>query len=172
MKRQGDCHEWASELSNSKMKARYKTGHSQDGAQAIEADDLASRWSSGCKVLFCFAFNWSILRDFLGGSVEKNLLTMQGWEDPWVGKILWRRKWQPTPVFLPGKSHGQRILAGYSPWGHKRVRYNFTAKSQPYSWFTVYKCTAKWFSYINFFKFLLNWGTVNLPDHVSFRYTA
>ena len=29
----------------------------------------------------------------------------------------WRRKWQPTPVSLPGKSHGQRILAGYSPWG-------------------------------------------------------
>ena len=34
-----------------------------------------------------------------------------------VGKIPWRRKWQPTPVFLPGKSHGQRSLAGYSPWG-------------------------------------------------------
>ena len=31
----------------------------------------------------------------------------------------WRRKWQPTPVFLPGKSHGQRSLEGYSPWGHK-----------------------------------------------------
>ena len=38
---------------------------------------------------------------------------------PWVRKILWRRKWQPTPVFLPGESHGQRSLAGYSPWGHK-----------------------------------------------------
>ena len=37
--------------------------------------------------------------------------------DPWVRKIHWRRKWQPTPVFLPGKSHGQRSLAGYSPWG-------------------------------------------------------
>ena len=35
--------------------------------------------------------------------------------DLWVGKISWRRKWQPTPVFLPEKSHGQRILAGYSP---------------------------------------------------------
>jgi len=42
--------------------------------------------------------------------------------DPWVGKILWRNpleKWQPTPVFLPGKSHEQRGLAGYSPWGRK-----------------------------------------------------
>ena len=39
--------------------------------------------------------------------------------DLWVEKILWRRKWQPTPVFLPREFHGQRILAGYSPWGCK-----------------------------------------------------
>ena len=39
--------------------------------------------------------------------------------DPWVGKIRWSRKWQPTTVFLPGKFHGQRSLAGYSPWGRK-----------------------------------------------------
>ena len=38
---------------------------------------------------------------------------------PWVGKISWRRKWQPNVVFLPGKPHGQRNLAGYSPWGRK-----------------------------------------------------
>ena len=38
---------------------------------------------------------------------------------PGSGKSPWRRKWQPTPVFLPGKSHGQRNLVGYSPWGHK-----------------------------------------------------
>ena len=38
---------------------------------------------------------------------------------PWVGKIPWRRKRQPTPVFLPGESHGQRRLVGYSPWGRK-----------------------------------------------------
>ena len=36
--------------------------------------------------------------------------------DPWVGKILWRRKWQLIPVFLPGESCGQRSLVGYSPW--------------------------------------------------------
>ena len=36
--------------------------------------------------------------------------------DPWVRKIPWRRTWQPTPVFLPGKSHGQRSLVGYTPW--------------------------------------------------------
>ena len=59
-----------------------------------------------------------------GGLVVKNLPAMQetgrrcGF-DPWIRKILWRRKWQPTPVFLPRKSHEQRSLAGYSPWGHK-----------------------------------------------------
>ena len=40
---------------------------------------------------------------------------------PWVRKIPWRRKWQPTPVVLPGKSSGQRSLAVYSPWGHKEL---------------------------------------------------
>ena len=39
--------------------------------------------------------------------------------DPWVGKIPWRRKWQSTPGLWPGKSHGQRSLVGYSPWGRK-----------------------------------------------------
>ena len=41
--------------------------------------------------------------------------------DAWVRKTPWWRKWQPTPVFLPGKSHGERSLAGCSPWGLKRV---------------------------------------------------
>ena len=44
--------------------------------------------------------------------------------NPWVGRIPWRRKWQPTSVFLPGKSYGQRSLVGYSPWDHKRIRHN------------------------------------------------
>ena len=38
---------------------------------------------------------------------------------PWGRKIIWRRAWQPTPVFLPGESHGQRSLAGHSPRGHR-----------------------------------------------------
>ena len=45
----------------------------------------------------------------------KNLPAVQEtWVDPWIGKIPWRRAWQPTPVFLPGESHGQRTLTGYS----------------------------------------------------------
>ena len=60
-----------------------------------------------------------IITSFPGGTVIKNLPTNAGntkpWFDPWVGKIPWSRKWQPTPVFLPGKFHGRRSLASYSP---------------------------------------------------------
>ena len=41
--------------------------------------------------------------------------------DRWVQKIPWKRKWQSTPVLLPGKSGGQKSMAGYSPWDHKEV---------------------------------------------------
>ena len=40
---------------------------------------------------------------------------------PWVGKILWRRAWQPTPVFLPGEFYGQRSLVSYGSWGRKKL---------------------------------------------------
>ena len=65
----------------------------------------------------------SRLRPFLGfpgGSVVKNLPANSG-DDPWVGKVPWRRKWQPTPRFLPGKPHRQRSLACCSPRGHKEL---------------------------------------------------
>ena len=54
---------------------------------------------------------------FPGGSDGKSIRLPCGRPgfDPWVRKILWRRKWQPTPVFLPGESHGWRSLVGYSP---------------------------------------------------------
>ena len=64
-----------------------------------------------------------------GGSRVKNPSAMQvlqetwvqflGREDPWLGKVPWRRERLLTPVFLPRESHGQRSLAGYSPWGRK-----------------------------------------------------
>ena len=66
------------------------------------------------------------IRGFPGGGslVVRNLPAKAGdikrcGFDLWVGKISWRRAWQLTPVFLPGESHGQRSLAGYSPWGRK-----------------------------------------------------
>ena len=44
--------------------------------------------------------------------------------DPWIWKVPLRREWQPTPVSLPGESHGQRSLVGYSPWGSQGVRHD------------------------------------------------
>ena len=72
----------------------------------------------------CFSTSSSVGASLVAQMV-KNLPAMQetlvqslGSEDPW------RRKWQPTPVFLPRESHGQRSLADYSPWGSQRVRHD------------------------------------------------
>ena len=51
----------------------------------------------------------------------------QGYSNP---DSVWGRKKRPTPVFLPGKSHGQRSLTGYSPWGCKRASHNLAIKQQ------------------------------------------
>ena len=48
----------------------------------------------------------------------------------WVGVVPWKRKWQPTPVFLCGKSQGQRSLAGYRPWDCRIFRYNLVTKQE------------------------------------------
>ena len=74
---------------------------------------------------------------FPGGSDGKSICLQCGRPGfhPWVGKIPWRRKWQPTPVLLPGKSYGPRSLAGCSPWGRKesgtteRLHFHFTGHS-------------------------------------------
>jgi len=61
-------------------------------------------------------------KGFTPAQTVKNLPAMQ---DTWVRslgqKIPWRKDWQPTPVFLPGESHGQRSLVGYGPWGSKEL---------------------------------------------------
>ena len=80
--------------------------------------------------IICFPFQCILHRNRLhvqhfigGGSVVKNLPAMQELQETrvrsWLRKIPWRRAWQPTPVFLPGASHGQRSLAGYVPWDGK-----------------------------------------------------
>ena len=57
------------------------------------------------------------MMSFTSGSDDKNLPPMQETGiRSWVGKIPWRRQWQPTPIFLPGEFHGQRSLVGYSAW--------------------------------------------------------
>ena len=71
--------------------------------------------------------------DFPGGSDGKASVYNAGRPgfNPWVGKLPWRRKWHPTAVLLPGKSHGWRSLVGYSPWGLKELdtteRLHFTS---------------------------------------------
>ena len=93
---------------------------------------------------------------FLGGaSGKKNNLPANAEDkrcqfNPWVGKMSWRRKRQPTLVCLPGKSHRQRSLAGYSPWGHKRVRYNLAK-----TYLTLNTCTDRRY-YMNFLFYLHN----------------
>ena len=59
---------------------------------------------------------------YISSGSDGKIICLQCWRprfNPWVGKTPWRRKWQPTPVLLPGKFHGCRNLIGYSPWGHK-----------------------------------------------------
>ena len=78
-------------------------------------------------------FHWKMLKCFTNSRYRTKigaLLIAQWYQEPtcqcrrrgfnlWAGKTPWRRKWQPTPVFLPGKSHGQGSLVGYSAWGCK-----------------------------------------------------
>ena len=61
---------------------------------------------------------------------------------PWVGMIPWSKEWQPTPVFLPGKSHGQRNLMGYSPWCCRKL--DTTEHTQTH---THFESKIQWISY-------------------------
>ena len=73
-----------------------------------------------------FVFQEVIRWGFPGEAVVKNLLAGAGDAgvgefNPWVRKISWSRKWQPTPVFLPEKFHGKRSLEEYNPWGSNEL---------------------------------------------------
>ena len=72
-------------------------------------------WSWRFLLAILIPARWRSGKEFVG---QCRRLRRRGF-DPWVRKILWNRKSQPTPVFLPGKFHGQRSLVGYSPWGCK-----------------------------------------------------
>ena len=73
---------------------------------------------------------------------------------PWVGKMPWRRQWHPTPVFLPGKSQGQRSLVGCSPWGCKRAGRDLATKQ------FIWRCQV-----------LVEPGKVSLVSHRIFHCT-
>ena len=79
--------------------------------------------------------------------------------NPWVRKIPCRRKWQPHSIFLPGKSHAQGSLAGYNPWGHKRIRQDLATKQlQHYTPDKVF-CFCIFFSW--FLLFLMMWNLLS-----------
>ena len=90
----------------------------------------------GCRVfsfLSFFASTYPVVSGFPGGASGEES-TCQGRRfkrhgfNPWVRKIPWHRRWQPTSAFLSGKFHGQRRLAGYSQRGCKRVRHNWATE--------------------------------------------
>ena len=87
--------------------------------------------------------------------------------DPWIGKIPWRRKWQPTPVFLPGKSHGQRSLVagGLQSMGSKRVGRSLAIKQQQYCLIHELLNKANYvfkFTWLNFIFFIPSWHHLSI----------
>ena len=84
---------------------------------------------------FCILIVSCLFQVSLVAQMIKNLPAMQEiWFNPWVGKIPWRRKWLPTPVFMPGEFHGQRSLVGYSPWD-RRVRHDRATNTYTFFFF-------------------------------------
>ena len=89
--------------------------------------------------------------------------------EPWVGKIPWRRKRQPTPVFLPGKSPGQKGLVGYGPWDCKGVGHDLETKQHHIS----HSLKQMSFSlYINILLVLFLWSTLTHTDFSSKKWDA
>ena len=86
-----------------------------------------SEWSEVSQSCRLFAAPWTVTQTIIQGGLpwwlsckESPCQFRRPEFDPCVGKIPWRRAWQPTPKFLPGKSHGQRSLMGYSLWGSQK----------------------------------------------------
>ena len=110
----------------------YLTGHEFE--QNLSKKRVKDR-KAWCAVVLCAVcwHNWVTEQQqqntwgFPGGSVVKNAPAN---ERDAVKKICRGRKWQPTPVFLPGESHGQWSLMGYSPWDHKGFRHDLMTKQK------------------------------------------
>ena len=108
-------------LSQGCMNIHFPNSHPQFGGNIWYHSMLSlifwqfALWEIAFHYCLCLHWNFPVGRD--GESICLQCRRLRF--DPWVGKIPWRRKWQPTPVFLPGKSHGRRSLVDYSPWGCK-----------------------------------------------------
>ena len=105
----------------------------------------------------------------LVAKMVKNLPAIQEtWVHPWVPKIPWRWKWQPTAVFLPGEFHGQRSLMGYSPWGRKELdteRLSYIDSVLPFLLSSSFVFCLPSF----FFSLLLVWSLINIYERCHIR---
>ena len=100
--------------------------------------------------------------------------------DLWVTKTPWRKKWQPTPVFLPGKFHGQRRLSGYNPWDckesnmieHTRIHIIKTSQGVGVHQFIAWLCCLYWVDHIslNMRVFVIELTLILFPYHSYFTF--
>ena len=109
--------------------------------------------------------------NFTVAQIVKNLSAMQETRlDTWVGKILWRREWQPTPVLFPGDSHGQKNLSGYSLWDHKEPDMIEQLTLQTPEWPSGFPYFLKFKS--EFGNKLMIWATVSSQSCFCWLYRA
>ena len=99
--------------------------------------DLAHMWFSVQTTKNICKIQLLSMNDLVRSKVSPSVSVVKNWPtnrrhsfNPWIGKITWRGKWQPTPIFLSGKCHGQRNLAGCSPGGCKVVGHNLANKQE------------------------------------------
>ena len=102
---------------------------------------LIYTWTTDKQLLCSSLASFSLLKGFSGSSNGKESVYNAGRPgfNSWVRKVPWRRAWQPTPVFLPGESHGQRSLVGYSSRG-RRVGHDWATSTHTMG----YKMTKYW----------------------------
>ena len=143
------CRLWGcTELDTTEAMQQQQHSHNSEKAMATHSSTLSWQipWTGEPGGLLSLGLhrvghNWSDLAaaafpqlGLPGGSMVKNLPANAGDTscrfNPWFRKIPWSRKWKPTLVFLPGQSHGQRHLEGYSPWGGKRTGQSLVTKQQ------------------------------------------
>ena len=107
--------------------AYFLAGEKRDVSFLLGKDIFAGQWAKWPLLIENRGFPWG-----LSGKESACQCRRHGrcGFNPWVEKIPWRRKWQPTLVFLSGQSHGQRSLVGYSPWNCKSIGHNLVTKQQ------------------------------------------
>ena len=111
-----------------------QTAHSQEWSPSKTSNyrDLIQRYGiNGQQLMMTFKYSFTGIFPWWLSSGESICQRRRCGFNVWVGKLPWRRKWQPTPVFLPGKSYGQRSLAGLQYIGVARVGHNLAIKPPP-----------------------------------------